>query len=77
MNLIAFRRHIKTVDHATLDAYFDQISADAKRARSPARKLGYALALDALVIESRLRKTAPSADASAMTDDESLAELAA
>jgi len=71
MNLEQFRAHIKTVDHATLDGHFEEISAKLRRAHSPARRLGYSLALDELAIESNLRKLGPiDAKTAAMTVDE-------
>jgi hypothetical protein len=77
MNLSAFRVHIKTCDHATLDAYHDEIRAKASRARSPATRLGYALALDELAIESEIRRQPVDAEAAGMNDDELLAALTA
>ena len=75
MNLSAFRVHIKTCDHATLDAYFDEITAKAARAKAPATRLGYAMALDELAIESEFRLFGVDAEAAGMNDDELLAAL--
>lgn len=76
MNLEQFKAHIKTVDHATLDGYFKEISAKLRRAHNSAWCLGYSLALDELAIESNLRKLGPiDAKTAAMSAGELLAEL--
>lgn len=74
MNLQAFRAHVKTVSIETLDTYFDQITAKAAKARAPAVRLGYALALDELVIEKAMRAYDNPA-ASNLTLDEILDQL--
>jgi hypothetical protein len=55
MNLKEFKSYIKTIDVEQIDAIFDEISAKIKRARSPQVKLGYAMALDELVIVKNLK----------------------
>lgn len=74
MNLEEFRAHIRTVDHATLDAYHDELSGKKRRARDPQRRLGYALALDMLCEESELRRPIPP-EIAALSDDELAAAL--
>lgn len=75
MNLQAFRSHIKTVPHATLDAYHDELAAKLARSKVPERRMGYALALDELVIEVGMRRTADNLPMP--SDDELLAALSA
>lgn len=75
MNLETFKTHIKTVNHETLDAYFDEITGKMHRARDPQRKLGYAMALDELVIEAGNRKQGEVE--CSLSDDELLEQLAA
>ena len=75
MNLNSFRSYIRTVSQADLDASYDQVNGMLRRSRSPASRAGCVLALDALVIESNMRRTAPTAEIEMMSDDELLAEL--
>lgn len=75
MNLTKFEAHIKTVSHKTLDQYFDEITVKASRARSPQTRLGYALALEEMAIESEMRKAPVSAEIEALSDDELLNAL--
>ena len=75
MNLNSFRTYIRTVSQADLDASYDQVTGMLRRSRSPASRAGCVLALDALVIESNMRRTAPTAEIEMMSDDELLAEL--
>lgn len=72
MNLTSFEKYIKTVTKKELDAIFASESERLKRARSPASRLGIAMALDMLVIESNMRKPHPPCE---LTEDELLAEL--
>jgi len=74
MNLQEFKSYIKTINVSQIDAIFDEISAKMKRARNPQIKLGYAMALDELVIEKNLKRYDAPCD---LTDDELLAELLA
>jgi hypothetical protein len=74
MNLTTFKSHIKTVSQTTLNGYHDEIAAKLAKAKSPAARLGYALALDELCIESEMRKPC---DMPEMSDEEMLAMLAA
>jgi hypothetical protein len=74
MNLQEFKSYIKTINDAQIDAIFDEISDKMKRARNPQVKLGYAMALDELVIEKNLKRYDVPCD---LTDDELLAELLA
>lgn len=83
-SLSEFRVHITRQPKATLDAYFSEIEGKMHRARAADIKLGYALALDALVQEAEMRArgyAAPDGDAPSrlddLTDDELLAELTA
>jgi L-cysteine desulfidase len=55
MNLQEFKSYIKTINVEQIDAIFDEISEKMKRALSPQVKLGYAMALDELVIEKNLK----------------------
>ena len=55
MNLQEFKFYIKTINVEQIDAIFDEISAKMKRARNPQMKLGYAIALDELVIAKNLK----------------------
>lgn len=73
MNLASFKTHIKTVSHATLDEYHADLTTRLASARAPARRLGYAMALDMLCIEAEMRKPC---DLPEMTDEELLAALA-
>jgi len=77
MNNVAFRKHIKAVSGTTLDAYFDEVTAKMARVRSPASRLGCAMALDDLTCEAEMRRTQPSSDTDAMSDDDLLADLLA
>jgi hypothetical protein len=77
MNLANFKQHIRTVDHATLDSYFDDISGRLRRARSGASRLGYSLAIDALTIESEMRRHPVSKEIANMSDEELYAALVA
>jgi hypothetical protein len=74
MNLKEFKSYIKTINVEQIDAIFDEISAKMKRARNPQVKLGYAMALDELVIEKNLKRYDAPCD---LTDDELFAELLA
>lgn len=76
MNLQTFKRHIKTVPHKTLDQYFDEITVKASRARSPQTRLGYALALEQMAVESQMRQPV-AAEIEALSDDELLEALGA
>lgn len=83
-SLSEFRAHIARQPKATLDAYFSEIEALHQKARAADIRLGYAMALDALVQEAEMRArgyAAPDGDVpsslDAMTDDELLAELMA
>ena len=73
MNLQEFKSYIKTINAEQIDAIFDEISAKMKRARNPQVKLGYAIAIDELVIAKNL-KLNPVDD---VTDDELYADLLA
>ena len=80
MNLDQFKVYIKTVETVELDSIFDEISAKAAKARVPATRLGYAIALDELALEKDFRRAGydkidPAT--AAMSDDELLAELEA
>lgn len=55
MNLNEFKIWTKTVSVEVLDLTFDEISAKLAKARSPAIKMGYAIALDELVLEKGFR----------------------
>ncbi len=72
MNLASFEKYIKTISKEELDEIFDETTAKATKAKSPARRLGYALALDMLVIESNMRKPCPECN---LSEDELLKEL--
>jgi hypothetical protein len=74
MNLQEFKSYIKTINVEQIDAIFDEISAKMKRARNSQVKLGYAMALDELVIEKNLKRYDAPCD---LTDDELFAELLA
>ena len=83
-SLSEFRVHITRQPKATLDAYFSDIQSKMHRARAADIKLGYAMALDALVQEAEMRArgyAAPDGDAPSslddLSDDELLAELMA
>jgi hypothetical protein len=78
MNLNEFKVWIKTVSGEVLDSTFDEISAKLGKARNPAIKAGYAIALDELALEKDFRRAGygPITDADrAITDDELFAEL--
>ena len=78
VNLQSFKAHIKTVPHSTLDAYHEELSQKLRQSRTPARRLGYSLALDELVIEAEMRRTGRgSAPDAVMSDAELLAALGA
>lgn len=55
MNLQEFKSYIKTINISQIDAIFDEISAKMRRARNPQVKLGYAMALDELVIAKNIK----------------------
>ena len=75
MNLESFKKHIKTVDHKTLDSYHAEISEKLAKARNPQIRLGYAVALDELCIESNLRKSPLTKNEQNVSDDDLLAAL--
>jgi hypothetical protein len=75
MNLDQFRAHIMAVDDDTLRAYHEDLRGRLARSRSPARQMGYAIALDDLTAELEMRRYVPSADVASMSDDELLAAL--
>lgn len=77
MNMQQFKTHIRTIPVEALDDYFDQISAKMNRARNQNYRLGYALALDELVIEKNLRQFTLCPASEAMSDDQLLAALSA
>lgn len=54
-DLDTFKKYIKTIPKVELDQIFDELTEKCLRARSPARKLGYALMLDECVIEAQMR----------------------
>lgn len=79
MNLNEFKIYIKRVEAVELDSLFDEITAKLAKARTPATRLGYALALDELALEKDFRRAGfgkldPKDD---MSIDEILAELGA
>jgi hypothetical protein len=82
MNLTQFRVWVYKQDTKTLDQTFDELTAKLKRCRTPARRLGYALALDSLVMaKENLRLYGPlpkkllTLDEILMSDDDLLREL--
>lgn len=72
MNFQDFKSYIKTLDSSKLDEIFDELNSKLKRARNPQVRLGYAMAIDEVVIEKNLKRyDAPSV----LSVDELFSEL--
>lgn len=72
MSFEKFKKHIKKVSKSELDDIFKQQTTRLNLARTQQSKLGIAMILDELVIESELRKYPLS---HGMTDEQLMIEL--